>query len=170
MRYVYGTIAALLLVVLATNANAGSGTIDFTTDTINLTFNLRFPPTPAQIDTLRARITTMSHTLWDATEGQLRIGTVTISCTAANLDIADYWLFGERIRSNSPIGLNAGVLGAHVNQFFGNGGRVFAHEFGHFGFSLGDEYGGDETNCGPKSKGPCIEPGTATDQNQCLMQ
>ncbi|HKY30280.1 MAG TPA: VWA domain-containing protein [Pyrinomonadaceae bacterium] len=149
-------------------ASAGSGSIN-AGGTINVTANLRFPASMATLATVRDRFTTASRLLWDATEGQLRIGTVTINCTETNEDLADFWLFANPLRSNSPLaGLT--TAGAHVTQDFSNIGEVFAHEFGHLGFGLHDEYTDSQTNCG--AAGWCIEetPAAHSEVNQCLMQ
>jgi hypothetical protein len=156
-------------------ASAGNGTIDFAGDTVNFTMNLRFPATAAQMATLQNRITDMSHLMWDATEGQLRVGTVTFTCSEATLDVADYWVFVNPIRSNSSVGTHLGVvgvdtgtLGVHINMAFDREGQVFFHELGHLAFNLGDEYPEKQTQCG--GKGPCFDAGTATEQNHCIMQ
>ena len=149
-------------------AFAGSGSVN-ADGTINLTANFRFPVSAAALTTVRTRFTEMSRLLWDATEGQLRIGTVTINCSETNEDLADFWLFANPIRSNSPVGALTS-RGAHVSQFFSDDGNVFAHEFGHLGFGLNDEYTESQTNCG--NAGWCIEeaPAAHSEVDQCLMQ
>ena len=149
-------------------AFGGSGRIN-SDGTIDLVVNLKFPASASVLTTVRDRFTEASRLLWDASEGQLRIGRVTIRCSETNEDLADFWLFANPLRSNSPVnGLS--TLGAHVTQFFGDSGSVFAHEFGHLGFGLNDEYSDSQTACG--SAGFCIEesPAAFSEVNQCLMQ
>ena len=166
----YAWIACLVIAIgfQPRMAFAGSGSVN-ADGTINVTANFRFPASAAALATVRTRFTEMSHLLWDATEGQLRIGTVTINCSETNEDLADFWLFANPIRSNSPVG-GLTSRGAHISQFFGNEGRVFAHEFGHLGFGLNDEYTENQSNCG--SAGWCIEetPAAHSEVDQCLMQ
>ena len=159
--------------ILSRDASAGNGMINFTSNTIDITVNCRFAATAPQLTTLEGKLTAMSHLLWDATEGQLRLGNVTITCNEATLDAADYWVYVNPFRSFSNIGPNVGVtgqsngtLGSHTKQFYDETGGVFAHEFGHNGFGLRDEYAENQTICG--GQGLCID--TPTEQNQCLMQ
>jgi len=157
----------------ARHASAGSGMINFTSKTIDITVNCRFAATGPQLTTLQGKLTQMSHVMWDATEGQLRLGTVTITCNEATLDTSDYWVYVNPLRSHSPVGTNLGVsgqstgtLGAHTTQAYDRVGGVFGHEFGHLAFGLRDEYPENQTACG--GMGPCID--TPDEQNQCLMQ
>jgi hypothetical protein len=161
-------VVAGVFVVTTTTVSAGSGSVN-ADGTIDLTMSFRFPPSTTQLTTAQNNITNASRLLWDATEGQLRIGDVTIQCSTVNEDLADFWLFAQPIRSNSCLDcLN--VNGAHINQFFGDSGAVWAHEFGHMGFGLADEYTENQTNC--DGRGWCIEeaPAAHDEQRQCLMQ
>jgi len=170
--------AVLIIALLASlipihHASAGSGMINFTNKTIDITVNCRFAATGPQLTTLQDKLTQMSHVMWDATEGQLRLGTVTITCNEATLDVADYWVYVNPLRSHSPVGTNLGVsgqsngtLGAHTTQAYDRVGGVFAHEFGHLGLGLRDEYPENQTICG--GMGPCMD--APDEQNQCLMQ
>lgn len=174
MRILRIVIAAALLVQVSP-ARAGNGTIDFANDTINFTMNLRFPATAPQMTTLQDRVTNMSHLIWDATEGQLRVGTVTFTCSETTLDVADYWVFVNPLRSNSSVGTHLGVvgqdtgtLGVHINMAFDRDGQVFFHELGHLALNLSDEYGGAGPAC--EDRGPCFDAGTADEQNHCIMQ
>ena len=54
------------LLIHAVSAQAGNGTIDFASGTVNLTMNLRFPATVPQMTILQDRVIDMSHVLWDA--------------------------------------------------------------------------------------------------------
>ena len=161
-------VVVLLLVLYGTVLTAGSGSVNGD-GTIDLTLNFRFPPTPAQLTTAQNNATAASRLLWDASEGQLRFGDITIECSVVNEDLADFWLFANPIRSNSCLDCLA-TNGAHVNQNFADIGEVWAHEFGHLGLDLADEYTGNQTDC--NGRGWCIEesPATHDEQRQCLMQ
>lgn len=149
-------------------ALAGNGAVN-TDGTINLTAGFRFPPSAAQLTSSQTNMTDASRLLWDASEGQLRLGRVAFQCSRVNEDLADFWLFAQPIRSNSCLGC-LGTNGAHVNQFFGDPGIVWAHEFGHMGFDLSDEYTENQTAC--DGRGWCREetPANHDEQRQCLMQ
>src|SRR5688572_14999800 len=102
--------------LLASEAWAGSGSIG-TDGSIDLTVNARFPITSAALTDLRAKITVASRVLWDATEGQMRLRTVKLSCTPVNEDLADYWIFPGSLRSASCVNCLT-RRGGHVNQNF----------------------------------------------------
>lgn len=160
-----------LAVALISPAFAGSGVVN-NDGTIDWTLHFKFPPSPTQLTTTQNNATAASQLLWDATDGQMRLGNVTIRCSVVNEDLADFWLFAQPLRSNSCLDCMS-TLGAHVNQFFGNAGTVWAHEFGHYGFGLPDEYinnAAEQTNC--NGRGWCIEetPARHDNQRQCLMQ
>lgn len=153
---------------LAREARAGNGNIG-TDGNIDLVVDVRFPITSAGLTELRERLTTASRVLWDATEGQMRLRRVRITCTPVGEDLADYWIFGGPLRSSTCRDCLR-RLGGHVSQQFLDDGMVYAHEFGHYGLSLGDEYEENATQCG--GKGPCISenPPEHSDVDQCLMQ
>lgn len=161
----------VLLFCLCALAHAGSGVVNGD-GTIDLTIQFKFPPSTAQLTTTQTNMTAASALLWDATEGQMRIRNVSIQCSVVNEDLADFWMFAQPLRSNSCVDCMP-TAGAHVNQFFGDIGGVWAHEFGHYGFGLRDEYingPSEQTSC--NGRGWCIEesPARHDAQRQCLMQ
>lgn len=172
VRYHFANCLLLaFLLCFCTLAQAGSGVVNGD-GTINLTIQFKFPPSTDQLTTTQSNMTDASELLWDATEGQMRIGNVTIQCSVVNEDLADFWMFAQPLRSNSCVDCMS-VAGAHINQFFGDSGGVWAHEFGHYGFGLHDEYINDaaeQTIC--NGRGWCIEesPARHDAQHQCLMQ
>jgi hypothetical protein len=159
------TLAALW----ATSAQAGNGGGVNTDGTVDWSVNFRFPPTAADITNIQTQITDASRTIWDATEGQLRFRTVTITCGARDEDAADMWLFPQAGRagvSSWNDGSNMRRRGVHVTQFLPDSTAfVVAHEMSHHAFGLMDEY--DEQ---PRHIGRCIEPANITEQSHCLMQ
>lgn len=166
LRRITPAVLVALSLLLAGPARAGSGSINFAGKTVDITLNCRFAATAPQLTTLQDKLTQMSHVLWDATEGQLRLGNVTITCNETTLDAADFWVYVNPIRSSSPVGTNLGTLGAHTKQAYDRVGGVFAHEFGHMALALRDEYAENQTACG--GQGPCMD--APDEQNQCLMQ
>src|SRR5262245_8561606 len=71
-------------------AQAGSGRVN-NTGTIDVTLSFRFPPTATDLTNTRNQVIAASQVLWDASEGQLRFGTVTFTCGSVNEDLADMW-------------------------------------------------------------------------------
>ena len=151
----------------------GSGVVN-SDGTIDITLSLRFPPTADDLTDIRQQCLDASHVLWDASEGQLRFGTITISCGAVNEDLADMWFFPQSGRAGTGFSCSGASLatpGAHVTQFLpSSSGLVIAHEFGHLALGLGDEYSEQSRFGACWGVGRCIEAGDLTDQNNCLMQ
>lgn len=168
------TAAALSLALVAlwpAAVQAGSGQIQ-NDGSIDVTVNFRFPPTAADILDFRQQITDASHVLWDASEGQLYFGDVTITCGSVNEDLADIWVYAQSGRAGCSFYCDGSGLsrnGYHIQQFLPNStGPVVAHEFGHLALGLGDEYSEQNRFGACWGIGPCIE--APTEQNQCLMQ
>lgn len=164
----FAPVFVLSALFAAPAARAGSGTLG-ADGNLDLTANVRFPITASGLTELRKRFTDASRLLWDATEGQLRLRQVRLTCSPVGEDLADYWIFSGPLRSSSCLDCLRRV-GGHVTQSFLEDGLVYAHELGHYALSLGDEYEEDATACG--GKGPCISesPPEHSDVDQCLMQ
>lgn len=173
--WIPGVVRAAIIFTLtlaASPAMAGSGVVN-NNGTIDITINLRFPPTAADLTNVQNQVTDASGFLWDASEGQLRFGNVTIACGAVNEDLADMWVIPGNNRAGTSFrcdGTKLQVLGAHVTQFLANGGDVMAHEFGHLALGLGDEYDEQSRFGACWGIGPCVQTPALTERNQCLMQ
>jgi len=170
----YFAIALLPLLALApATSTAASGVVN-SDGTIDITINVRFPPTAADLTTIRNVVTAASQVLWDASEGQLRFGDVTVTCGSVNEDLADLWMFPGNLRAGTAFwcdGSGLSRVGVHINQYLGSTtGIVVAHEFGHLALGLGDEYDEQSRFGACWGFGPCIEAANLTEQNQCLMQ
>ncbi len=159
--------------MLVSRAIAGSGVVN-SNGTIDITVNFRFPPTQGDLTNVQNQVIAASQVLWDASEGQLRFGRVTLSAGVVNEDLADIWIFSQSGRAGTSFRCDASNLGArgvHVSQFLPNStGLVLAHEFGHLALGLGDEYSEQSRFGACWGFGPCIETAAITEQNQCLMQ
>jgi hypothetical protein len=158
-------VAAAVLAFAAMPLFAGNGKIN-NDGTITLTVDFRFPPTPAEIDLTKQRFIDFSAKLWDASEGQMRISSVTIGCGTVDEDLADIWIT-QQLFAMSAFASPLGVIGVHYQQTMTFDGAVMFHEFGHYGFKLGDEYAQLQTQCG--GRGRCID-GQQDAQNHCIMQ
>jgi hypothetical protein len=162
-----------MLAMIAAPARAGSGSVN-NDGTIDVTINLRFPPTAADITNVQNQVTAASQVLWDASEGQLWFGDVTLTCGSVNEDLADMWVFADAGRAGVTFwcdGSGLGRSGIHVSQFLPSStGIVLAHEFGHLALGRGDEYSEQSRFGACWGYGPCIENANLSEQNQCLMQ
>lgn len=170
------TLAVLLAVALTLSpVHAGNGRVN-NDGTIDITVSFRFPPTDADVASFQNEIIAASQLLWDASEGQLRFGNVTMICGTVNEDLADIWLFPQSGRAGTSFWCDGSGLtrrGVHINQFLPDStGAIVAHEFGHLALGLGDEYSEQSRFGACWGYGECIpEDGvTPTEQNQCLMQ
>jgi hypothetical protein len=166
-------ILAVVLTVFPLSGYAGSGRIN-SDGTIDFTILFRYPPTPADVNFITNEVVGASQLLWDATEGQIRFGTVRLTVGADGNADADVWIYLRAGRAHSQ--RNAlGTLGAHITGFRTDledsafDRYVLAHELGHLAFGLSDEYP-EERKIGCASMGYCIQPGSVDAQNQCLMQ
>jgi hypothetical protein len=141
----------------ANAARAGTGSLDGAAQEIDLTVLLRYPPPQADVDALEATIAQASATLCDVTEGQLRLGTVTLragGCESGNCqtgyDEADIVMAPT---NNSGAGASSfcpdpdlcvalGDLGANISlsRFYLENPTVWAHELGHYALGLVDGY------------------------------
>ncbi|MEA3187450.1 MAG: calcium-activated chloride channel regulator 3/4 [Chthoniobacter sp.] len=135
-------------------AQAGSGTIDVTAKTMDLSVLFTYSESDDNLDgaastTWKEVFNEGSRRLWNATNGQLRLGKVTVYTRALDRkDDADVWISPV---GNTAYSTDAGVLGVpgqHM-QFFANkhlslsgylGDCSIAHEIGHYAFGLWDEY------------------------------
>jgi hypothetical protein len=152
---------------------AGSGVVN-DDGTIDVTVYFLFPPTADDIDRLEEQVTRASEKFWDASDGQLRFGTVTISCSAVDEDLADVWIYPQNGRSYADSDADGSALGEpgrHITLFHEDiKGSTIAHEFGHLALGLGDEYREDNRFGACWGIGLCIEAADDTSRNQCLMQ
>lgn len=166
-------VLVLLLLMAKTTLKAGSGSID-ASGRMHFSVNFRFPPTPAEILNLRTQLAIANDFICNATEGQIRFGTVRITAGAENEAEADIWILVETGRSGVSFwsdGSSLGELGAHVDLYRNNvTGDVIAHELGHLAFGMGDEYDEQRRWGGRCGIGHCIDDANMTAQNNCLMQ
>jgi cysteine-rich repeat protein len=164
-------VAASLAAVVAV---AGDGSIDPATGLMDFDFNFRFPPTPQQIQDVKDAIQRASEIICDATDGQIRFGTVRLSEGAVDEDRASFWFHPQPGRSGVSYfrdGSGLSRLGSHVNLFQGGRtGDVIAHELGHLAFGLGDEYDEQRRFGGPCGIGPSFDAGAVDEQNHTIMQ
>lgn len=139
---------------------AGTGRIN-ADGTMDFSVNFRYPPTAADIANMRAMLQQANNIICDATDGQLRFGTVRLTAGGAHEDEADIWVYAEGGRSAVSFftdGSSFGTLGDHITLFQGGiTGGTIAHELAHLAFGLGDEYSEQCRWGGPCGIGPCFD-------------
>lgn len=166
---------ALLSAVLSlpSRSEAGDGRVHPNGD-IDLTMNIRFPQTEAWLARLDAYIRKTNEILCDVTEGQFRLGQVTLEEGKIDEDLADVWVHAIPGRSYAYIGkIGSRSPGLNITLFFSSGSQfdpeppaTLAHELGHYALGLWDEYAVD----GYCSQAVCIDNWRQTYQHQCIMQ
>lgn len=154
---------AAVLAALVPSLFAGDGKIN-ANGTVDLTVDFRFAPTQAELDLTKQRLTDFSAKLWDASEGQLRLGKIKLGCGTVDEDLADIWIQQQIVQYASQIG-SLGQPGAHFNHPMVHDGSVMFHEFGHYALFLGDEYPLGPGGCG--SSGHCMDVITNL---ECIME
>jgi von Willebrand factor type A domain len=149
-----------LMILCAEHVFAGTGRIN-ANGTMDFSVNFRYPPTPADLTRVRNALSDANNIICDATDGQLRFGTIRLTAGAAREDEADIWVYTEPGRSGVSFSFNGssfGNLGSHVTLYQGGiDGGTIAHELGHLAFGLGDEYDEQCRWGGPCGIGPCFD-------------
>ncbi len=133
---------------------AGNGTIDTAAKTMDLSVLFTYSETDDNLDggaatTWKQVFNEGSRRLWNATNGQLRLGKITVYTRALDRkDDADVWISPAGDTAYSTDIAVLGVPGQHM-QFYANkhlslsgylGDCSIAHEIGHYAFGLWDEY------------------------------
>jgi von Willebrand factor type A domain len=166
--------AALVAFIASTTAIAGDGSIDPANGALNFEVNFRYPPTPADVTNMKNEINGAADRICDATDGQIRFGTVRLTGGAAAEDAADIWALAEGGRSFVSFSTDGSSLersGSHILLYQGGiSSTVIAHELGHHAFGLGDQYDEQRRFGGACGIGPGFDPGTADARNHSIMQ
>lgn len=150
-------LTALLSVASATTAaHAGNGSLDAANQEVNLTVLFRYPPPQGDIDTVIDTVEQASAMLCDVTEGQLRLGKVTLragGCETGNcqvgVDEADVVISPTNNQgaaqasvcgdAQTPCG-ELGSLGSNVtlSRYYLDKPLTWTHELGHYLLNLPD--------------------------------
>jgi Mg-chelatase subunit ChlD len=143
-------IVSVLSVLLAAGAVwAGNGKLNATTKKFDLSISIRGDYTDAQIDTLKGQMQKASDIIADATDGQHRFGRIYVCNKSRGGKSADAWRVPGTAtpRSSANIrGLGAAGLRMYLEDDLAtsnanaDGAHVIAHEFGHYGYGIYDEY------------------------------
>lgn len=156
LRFDFTLLLVAWLCVLGGSALAGTGAIDTAAQTINLSVLFSYPETDDNLESAtvtpdwREVFDEASARLWQATNGQLKIGKVTVYRRAFNKkDDADVWIVaGSGTAYANGLG-KLGVPGFRMTLYETKhrslnatyrGSVSLVHEMGHHVFSLNDQY------------------------------
>ncbi|ANM30999.1 hypothetical protein ABI59_17590 [Acidobacteria bacterium Mor1] len=147
----------MLLTLTATLGHAGDGTVDSSDGTIDLSVKFLYPPSPNDIANFTETIKEASVILCDVTEGQMRLGEVTLlggssigtekadvligpvsTAGAANASLC--WDPDGAGGSNACAAIGTDGDRVYLSRHYINNGTVLAHELGHYVLDLGDNY------------------------------
>jgi hypothetical protein len=131
-------------------------------DHFDLIVSIRHNATQARIDEWEASFAQASRLLWDATDGQHRLGTVWVCNDSSGGRNADAWLLEPDGRSASAVDA-LGSETAHMTLYGDERFKpyIVVHEFGHYGYGVLDEYSGSA------GAAECIGGTTA---DACIME
>ena len=152
----FGLFFILMLALLSHPSYGGNGSLNAAERTVDLTVLLAYPPPASDITTVRNTMQEASNLLCDITEGQLRLGTVTLksgNCVggtcqtgAAQADIR-FTPTSNPGAGQASVCLgeacsSLGTSGADVvlSRFYLDNPVTVAHELGHYILNLGDGY------------------------------
>ena len=146
-KFILGFLLALVLCATSVApVRAGDGEIDGN----DLKIKVLFLYDESDLNSWKPLFTEASKLLWNATEGNLKIGEVCFyrGCQAAK-DKTDIWIRSGSFGASAHVG-GLGTSGLHVflselhksTTGTAHGQFGLVHELGHYVFSLTDEYGG----------------------------
>jgi hypothetical protein len=158
--------------VWSDRAGAAGGSVDEETGEVHVNFHFLFPPQAAEIDRVKEQTERASRLLCDATEGQMRIGSMRLTAGGAAESAGDVWYYPDGAVNRSRSG------GAPIHN---NGNRTYlkyssirsdvhAHEFGHLVFGLGDQYDEQRRFGDACGQGPAFDEAATDERNHTLMQ
>lgn len=115
----------------------------------NIVASIEWDASSAEFSAIQALLQNASNYLYNATDGQFYFERVTVVDQGRLWDDCDYRIYADasmRARVNSHRG---GFLGWNVQHTCMHESRsddmtIYAHEFGHYGLDLGDEYSDDD--------------------------
>lgn len=147
---------------------------------LNLTIWVGYPLDAAKAAALTTWLNDTNELLWDATDGQLRLGTVTLTASAGQRATADVWILPQDDRAGVGTYADGSSLesaSTHIVMFENSlTPGIMAHELGHYIFGLGEEYRegwnvGNDCSVPGRRIGTCAGPSAApTDPTHCIMQ
>ncbi len=148
---------------------------DHTLIGLNLLVSAEWDLASSDQATIEAIMNSCSRYLYNATDGQFFIEVAQIGDRRDAWDDSDFRIFADwGYRANVPnirgafLGWN--VLGSAMKMSRSNGAPVYAHEFGHYGLALGDEYrDGAMTACTRSVRSPSSIYAAGRTHSSCMM-
>jgi hypothetical protein len=120
---------------------------------LHVVASVEWDASATELETIRQKLIGASRFLYNATDGQILIEQAEVVDNAAFWEDADYRVYAnQHLRENvdCPLG------GFFDDSFWCNGSWIhvqiksdsptYAHEFGHYGFDVGDEYSDDDAS------------------------
>lgn len=130
----------------------------------------------AEINTYKSRLKGASDYLFNATDGQFYFEQITMFDQSNHWDDCDYRIHSSStLRANTPYPTGAflgqDVWGSCMHLAMTDDEKVYAHEFGHYGFDLKDEYEDNNPNkvCTPSVLNPGSMFGSDAAVASCMM-
>lgn len=130
--------------------------------------SLEWDASVAEMETVKQKLLSSSRFLYNATDGQIFIEQAEVVDDAKFWEDADYRVYANqslRAYVDSPRGGffddSFWTNGSWIHVQINNDGQTYAHEFGHYGFDVGDEYKDDhpEVHCTAQLTLGTIPPG-----------
>lgn len=176
---------AFLLVIAPLHSFGGIGRIhdNGNLGVIDLAVDIGWKSTEAEFEYIKKEFAKASELLWDASEGQIRLGTITFHQMAANPFVADIFVKPGDGRPHSTgvgtIGSQAHLIRTYYDTFHQQPdwmmGLIIAHELGHYALGLYDEYRPNDGVPDCNTQGSCFagdgDQGVPMDhENNCIME
>jgi hypothetical protein len=144
-------VCSFALLGIASTAWAGTGTMDASTKTADISVYFVKPMTPAELTMWKGLFQDMSNRLYTATDQKLRLKKVDVYIRATDKKDDVDVVIGDIGRTANAQLSGIGAKGTRIffddwlrtNDSFGRpAGLTLTHEWGHYAFGLGDEYCG----------------------------
>ena len=158
------SLTLILIFILIFCANPSDISASPWSNPLNLKIWIGYPVDATEITRIENWLNETNLLLWDATDGQLRLGTVTLTANINQKNSADILVLPRTDRSwasNLPDGSSLESPSGHIVLFKNAlNARVTVHEMGHYILGLGDEYiegASVGNNCATPGRriGPC---------------
>lgn len=111
---------------------------------LDLVVWIGYPADATEVTRIRTWLNASNLVLWDATDGQLRLGTVTLTADPGQRNSCDVMILPYPDRAGVSVysdGTSLEHIDIHIVLFRDDlNANVFVHELGHYMFGLGEEY------------------------------
>lgn len=165
-----GTLS-IVMCLLPCSLLGGSGR--FHDGVLDVFVTLDWDANTTQLNNIRQAFRDASELVYNATEGQMRFGTIRIFENNAGVEFADYLIHQGSGRANAT-NARLGIFGESIDMFYPDNfdpesinaedaAQTVAHELFHYVFSLGDEYVGASGNA------ECVVASAASPATACIM-